>query len=215
MLSFTNPTKEAFGDYSSIRVSESTYPLNASAFGLDKARNKAKTELKELYKEPLYQSADVEMKPGSLAALKSKETPSMPAYKYIRFRPVETRVADAFSAAIGRITLYLDGQIIDMRGAKASNPMGTWVGHTEDVTGASATGWSDDHKKPLMFAFPYPTLVNGYTWTTAADGVEADPIRWKLEGSSNGTYWTTLHDQTRGAYAVPYGRGEIVAMFSF
>ena len=215
MLTFINPTKEAFGDYSSIRVSESTYPLNASAFGLDKARNKAKTELKELYKEPLYQSADVEVKPGSLAALKSKETPSMPAYKYIRFRPVETRVADAFNVAIGRITLYLDGQIIDMRAAKASNPMGTWVGHIEDVTGATATGWSDDHKKTLMFAFPYPTLVNGYTWTTAAEGVEGDPVRWKLEGSTNGTYWTTLHDQTRGTYATPYGRGEIVGMFSF
>ena len=93
--------------------------------------------------------------------------------------------------------------------------MGTWVGQTENVTGATATGWSDDHKKALMFAFPYPTLVNGYTWTTAAEGVEADPVRWKLEGSTNGTYWTTLHDQTRGAYAAPYGRGEIVGMFSF
>jgi hypothetical protein len=58
--------------------------------------------------------------------------------------------------------------------------------------------------------------VAGFSWKTpAAAGTETtDPVRWKLEGSANGTYWFTLHDQARD-YAIPMERGWRVPIFWF
>ena len=93
-----------------------------------------------------------------------------------------------------------------MKGATASNPMGTWEGSIQDITGPEPTeGWSDDHASPLIFAFPSPIEMNAYSFITAIPkaGTDGDPVRWILESSTNGTYWTHLD---RRVYATPMER---------
>lgn len=96
--------------------------------------------------------------------------------------------------------------------------MGTWIGDIEDVIGPGYTsGWSDLHKKAIVFAFPYATMVNGFSWTTANPdkGLAGDPVQWKLEGSQNGVYWTVLRDQTQHNFPVTVSRFQELPVFRF
>jgi hypothetical protein len=76
--------------------------------------------------------------------------------------------------------------------------MGTWEGEFKDIMGPGfRDGWSDAHKKPLVFAFKSPVLIDAYSFTTAAESIDSDPVAWKLEGSMNGSFWTLLDTQQR------------------
>jgi hypothetical protein len=59
------------------------------------------------------------------------------------------------------------------------------------------TGWYDDHKSPLIFAFPQPILVSAYSLTSSRHDPATDPVAWKLDASPNGTFWQTI-DSNRG-----------------
>jgi hypothetical protein len=62
--------------------------------------------------------------------------------------------------------------------------------------------------KPVVFQFKDPFPFDAYSWVTSTDtnidGIATargtvtynnDPVQWKLEGSTNGTFWTMIHDQ--------------------
>ena len=221
IINYVNPSKEAFINYGTpVQVSESTFPLNTKSFGLDMARNRGGPALDTLYEEPLraphrptetYGPRDV----GDESLLQPGKGPS---YKYIRFKPLKTRDPAHPTVEIGKFRFLIGLSEVDMRFAKVTNPMGTWVGDLQDVVGGGfRRGFSDAHKKPIIFAFPYAMLMNGFTWTTANPdkGVGGDPVQWKLEGSQNGTFWTTLRDQTRHNYPVPSERYQELPVFRF
>ena len=220
-INYVNPSKEAFMNYGTpVQVSESTFPLNKQSFGLDMARNRGGPELDTLYEEPL-RAAD---RPSETYGPQGiEEQPLLSpgkgqSYKYIRFRPVKTRDPAHPTVEVGKFRFLLGPSEVDLRFAKVTNPMGTWVGDTQDVVGAGfRRGFSDEHKKAIVFAFPYAMLMNGFTWTTANPdkGVGGDPVQWKLEGSQNGTYWTTLRDQTKHNYPVPVERYQELPLFRF
>ncbi len=44
----------------------------------------------------------------------------------------------------------------------------------------------------VQFQSPASYVVNRYTITSANDAVERDPLNWTLQGSTNGTAWTTI-----------------------
>jgi hypothetical protein len=136
------------------------------------------------------------------------------AYKFLRFRPVSTRVPTAEAVAVWRFSFFYRGTELAVNQAKVTNPMGDWTGVVGDVTGTGGKGFRDVYKKALVFAFPQPILVDGFSFTTAR-GVRSaaeDPVTWKMEGSHNGTFWQTLHEQSR-PFAVPVKRGEDLPMF--
>lgn len=205
---YVNPNKEAFTNYGApIQITESTFPLDTPSFGLDRIRNKG-GDLNSMYDEPLRQ-AD---------AVVHTHTNKGNSYKYIRFRPIKTRSPDHPSVHISKFRFFLGNQEIDIRNAKVTNPLGTWVGDIQDVNGDGyRKGWSDMNKKALVFAFPYAVLMDGFTWTTANpdNGIEGDPVRWKLESSQNGVYWTTVHDRTRVSYPVPHARFQELPIIRF
>jgi hypothetical protein len=206
---YVNPSKEGFQNYGPpIQVTESTFPLNTPSFGLDGARNK-ESHLETLYKEPLRHSGP--------KYLTEDEPVERKSYRYIRFRPMMTRDPKSESVSVGKFRFFLGKNEIDLANAKATNPMGTWVGDATDITGPGyKEGWTDHHKKSIIFAFPYPVLMDGFTWTTTNPdmGIGCDPVQWKLEGSQNGTFWTILRDQTR-TYPVPTARFQELPIFKF
>jgi hypothetical protein len=220
-INYVNPSKEAFMNYGTpVQVSESTFPLNTTSFGLDMARNRGGPELNTLYEEPL-RAADRPSDaygPQGIADQALLQPGKAQAYKYIRFNPLRTRNPAHPTVEIGKFRFLLGASEVDLRFAKVTNPMGTWVGDVQDVVGAGfRRGFSDSHKKAIIFAFPYAMLMNGFTWTTANPdkGVGGDPVQWKLEGSQNGTYWTTLRDQTKHTYPVPAERYQELPVFRF
>jgi hypothetical protein len=220
-INYVNPSKEAFMNYGTpVQVNESTFPLNKQSFGLDMARNHGGPALDTLYEEPL-RAADRPTDaygPQGIADEALLEPGKAQSYKYIRFNPLKTRDPAHPTVEIGKFRFLIGQSEVDLRFAKVTNPMGTWVGDIQDLVGSGfRRGFSDRHKKTIIFAFPYAMLMDGFTWTTANPdkGVGGDPVQWKLEGSQNGTYWTTLRDQTKHSYPVPAERYQELPVFRF
>ena len=220
-VNYVNPRKEGFNNYGTpIQIRESTAPLKKMGFGSDRTRNSDTPALNTQYVEPLRQKTTLETAPGPkyIDADDSIKPEKAKSYRYIRFRPIKTRNPNSYEVSVGKFRFFLGPNEIDMRNANVTNPMGTWVGDIGDVVGDGYTnGWSDAHKKALVFSFPYSILINGFTWTTANPdkGVDSDPVQWKLEGSDNGVYWVTLRNQTNHNYPVPKERFQELPIFRF
>jgi hypothetical protein len=173
---------------------EDAYPLKARGFGRDLMRNSADTFKEIQFMSPLQQEIPVK-----------EEGNNTRAYKFIRFVPLKTRDPDAESVAVSRFTFFYQGQPIALEG-RVSNPMGTWEGNMNAVSGLRPTGWIDHHKKPIVFAFKSPIIIDAYGIMTSLIDSNADPVAWKLEVSSNGTFWTVVDSQSR--FSTPIERGK-------
>ena len=202
--------------------------LSVTAFGRDSARNQTAFALADMYTAPLFQEERVtpsRSMGAPRAAIVARELATeddsaiggTAAYKYLRFRTLKTRTAAADSVALARFAFFYGENELRMNGVAVSNPMGDWVGRVTDVTGsAGGKGFQDAYKKPIVFAFPTPVTVNGFSFTTSiTEKAGADPVRWKLEGSHNGTFWQLLHDQANVDYPLPIRRGADLPVFKF
>jgi len=199
-VNFENPMT---GTNEYVRAEEEAYPLNSRGFGLDRLRNSDENHREAQFLTPLEQNIPI------------KEIPTVTTYKYIRFRPTELRNPNADAVNVGKFTFFSKGKAVTVDGA-ASNPMGTWEGALKDVMGAGLrTGWSDRHKKALVLAFKAPVALDAYSITTATPGkgMGGDPISWKLEGSSTGTYWTILDEKRK--FPVPVERYKEIGVQPF
>ena len=166
--------------------------IGMRGFGLDTMRNYDASIKDTQFTLPLKQESEP----------RSRTVP--PSYRFLRFTPTATR-GDA-GINVGKFTFFYEENPLLLKGS-VTNPMGTWEGTVADVTGPGIKpGWSDAHKKPLVFAFRDPIPVDAYSFTTALAqaGIEGDPISWKLEGSSNGTFWITVDTQKN--YPTPVRR---------
>jgi hypothetical protein len=193
-LTVTPPVVSGFTDYS---------PLNHRAFGIDRARNSDDSPLKEIqYKPPLDQELP-----------KAETGRPYPTYKYIRFHAIKLRVPSA-GVGVNKFSFFFDGNPVIFPTTSVLNRMGTWSGSLKDVTGdGPCLGFYDIEGKPLVFAFYKPMTIDSYSWTTSSEAADSDPISWKLEGSSNGTYWTLLHRQD--GYPTPLERLKGLPVFHF
>jgi hypothetical protein len=166
-------------------ITQEAGALREKSFGLDRARNSVDAYTEIQFQPPLEQ------------ALPEKVVTDAITYRFIRFVPVKTRDPKAFSVRVNKFTFFYDGAPVAIEG-RVTNPMGTWDGDLKDVIGAGfREGWVDDHKKPLIFAFKAPISLDGYSFTTSGESINDDPVAWRLEGSSNGSFWTTLDTQQR------------------
>lgn len=190
---FTTAVVSGFTNYANPSTEEA-YPLKPRDFGLDRARNSTDNFKEIQFTTPLKQEIPI-----------SDEQNNTKTYKFIRFVPLKTRDPDAYSVAVHRFTFFYQGRPLAIEGS-ATNPMGTWEGDMATVTGPHATGWIDLHKKPLVFAFKAPIMIDAYSLTTDIGIAASDPVAWKLEASSNGTFWTLLDSQAR--FSTPIGRGK-------
>lgn len=132
-------------------------------------------------------------------------------FRFIRFRVTKTYDPKADALAVGgllffRIQNNAATALSIPTGTKITNPMGS---ASPIDTSMLRTGWVDPSKKPIVLQFTNPFAFDGYTWRTASntliDGIQTargtlsfrnDPVQWKLEGSTNGTFWTVIHEQT-------------------
>lgn len=192
-------------------------PVLARGFGNPQLATAQESNIDTLFALPLKQKVPIE---ATQTAIKTPPEPpqiqQLSYFKYIRFRPLKTRdgATTRPSVGTGAFLLYdelhkpIESTVVG--GLKASNPMGTWTGKAAEIFGPAASGdWKDGHGSALVFAFGEPQIVTGLQFKTAAPGSSPgqDPVRWKIEGSQNGTYWETLHDQSRSDFPVGTARG--------
>lgn len=75
----------------------------------------------------------------------------------------------------------------------------------------SADGDGTVGQSILVIQFPTAVTFDSYSWVTANDNPDRDPVSWRLEVSSDGTNWTTF--DTRSNFAVTTARFTVVGPF--
>lgn len=88
------------------------------------------------------------------------------------------------------------------------------------IDGSTATKWLDfsNSGTPITwvqfdFGAGNAKTFSGYKWYTANDEDSRDPVSWTIQGSNNGTTWTTL--DTRTNVSVTNSRNTIVGPFNY
>lgn len=130
-------------------------------------------------------------------------------YQYYRFSPLRVR-----SGRSDTTVQLAEFSFFSATGPIAATPTVTNPGGNNPdaerpinlVDGNTATKWLDFNRAPLVFNFGSPVTVHHYGFTTANDAPGRDPVRWRFEGSSNGSTWTVLDDRSFPSVIYPEDR---------
>mmetsp|Transcript_45204 Transcript_45204/g.105393 ORF Transcript_45204/g.105393 Transcript_45204/m.105393 type:complete len:608 (+) Transcript_45204:20-1843(+) len=124
-------------------------------------------------------------------------TTQVNGYYYYRFTP--SQVAEEGGScccahAVAELYFRNCGADVDVSSATASNPGGAWEsnGPGNAIDQASETKWRDLNRQPLVIQWADLTPVDSYSYVTAADCSDNDPIAFELHGSQDGSYWEFL-----------------------
>ena len=118
-------------------------------------------------------------------------------YRYYKFETISTRISNA-AVQISELVLRYNNVRVNYASAVASNPGGSNPsGETPSkaIDNDTNTKWLDHNKKPLIIDFGINTLANSYTFATANDVIDRDPISWKLYGSLNNIDYILLDNK--------------------
>lgn len=123
-------------------------------------------------------------------------------YIYYKFTPITLKGGSTNFIQLSELIVGLDSSRVDYTGAVASNPGGSSPGSegpAQAIDNNVNTKWLDVNIKSLIITFPSQKISNMYTFTTANDVKERDPISWVFYGSNDGTTWTIIDTQTNYA----------------
>jgi hypothetical protein len=109
--------------------------------------------------------------------------------------------------ALGELTLY------DAAGTNISVTQANVIGAYGSVVpfnafdGKPLTDWHSNTLLPLQVDFGGDWNVAYYKWFTASAASSADPVRWRLEASTDALRWHTVDEHVLADYWTPTGRG--------
>ncbi len=134
-------------------------------------------------------------------------------YRFYRFTPTKLRDdGTANSVQVAEFDFLLSGNSVIGGGSPiVTNPGGDSPGGEGPpnlVDGNAGKKWLDFNKGAAVFDFTDATQIDSYSFTTANDAIERDPVSWTLEGSDDGDFWELLDTQTD--YDVPTARFAVI-----
>ena len=121
----------------------------------------------------------------------------------MRFVPVLTRKGTAGEVQLSELCFYLNGHKHPIR--SIHNPGGKNPDSERPVNlgdGSSGTKWLDHNKEPVIVELADGCTIDAYAFRTANDHDQRDPVRWRLDGSVDGKYWTVIDDRSVTEQAV-------------
>lgn len=182
-------------------------PHEKSGFGLDSARNTDDYEVDDYLNLPLvgtgktYVNENAYQEVDEDAATVVKP---IPRYKYIRLQVSGVRTGH--TVEVGGIRFF-KGRSMDYY-----TNLSTWNPHTGEREAYHEQAWTDNDQRMIIFCFPELVQVNRYEYKTSSGSTDNDPIRWTVEGSVNGTFWTVLDDRSKSDANYPVQR-EVWVMY--
>jgi hypothetical protein len=183
-------------------------PYKQPGFGLDRSRNRDDIELESYMYPPLEGTGLTHLNRHAYEDLELEEARSMGSekpetvqVKYIRLKVTKLRGKGQTTVHLGGIRFYNGNRVIQ------DDSLYLWDPYSGEKTPYAGGPWSDSDQFCAIFAFSDPIEVNRYEFRTSAESVDNDPIRWTLEGSMNGTFWTYLDDRREEDVFVPVMRG--------
>jgi YVTN family beta-propeller protein len=132
----------------------------------------------------------------------------LPGYRYYRFRSTKLR-DDVGANAIQLAELSLFLQSFRQSATTVLNPGGNNPPSEGPSSADDAdvnTKWLDFNRGALVYDFGLRVEIDAYSFTTANDADDRDPVRWVFEGSQNGVGWEILDDRSSADYPTPTAR---------
>lgn len=165
---------------------KSTYkpPYDIFGFGSDAARNTDSVDVNSYLSMPL-ESDGVTYKTRDMYT-SLEETPEYveEKYKYIRLTVLAVRGEES-TVAIGGIRF--------LRYGMPFTNISIWNPHTGNKMPYNADEWTDSDQWTTVFVFSEPIALTEYEIKTSTKSPEMDPIKWKLESSSNASFWNEIN----------------------
>ncbi|WP_367871468.1 hypothetical protein [Luteolibacter sp. Populi] len=118
-------------------------------------------------------------------------------YRYVRFKATKLRSGLATGLVqLGEFSFANDATPVTV--SAAENPGGnSWPDETQaNLIDGDAIGnkWLDFNNAPVIFDFGSSKTFDAYSFYTANDGADRDPIQWTLEGSDDKLSWTLIEN---------------------
>ena len=139
--------------------------------------------------------------------------------KYIRFQCTEVRDSttielDGYQFQCSKV---LDNTTVEVGGFRFLNgdiaipysKMQIWNPHTGDSEKYMGGAWADSDQRSVVFCFQEPVEVDRYEMKSSSKSAEFDPVKWTIEGSMNGAFWTMMDNRTRTETAFSLERGAL------
>lgn len=129
-------------------------------------------------------------------------------FSAFKFTPTKLRNnGKANSVQVAEVRFQHDGAAVDVSECPTVNPGGHSPANEEPPKGDDGdthTKWLDFNKGSLVIECNSPKTVDKWTWVTANDHAERDPVQWTLEGATSGAGpWITLGKQTGNDFDTP------------
>jgi hypothetical protein len=134
-------------------------------------------------------------------------------FRYVRFTPTKLRDDNAANSIQLSEFYILDGATaltpVAATNPGGNNPGGGGEGPDKAIDGNFGTKWLDFNKKGLVIDLGAPVEFDHYSFVTANDAPERDPMRWLLEGSNDGSNWTLIENFTGLDFPLPSARNAL------
>ena len=135
----------------------------------------------------------------------SIQTASAPTYRHYRFSVSEVNASDLLQ--LSELHYYNNGVWIPATATYSGSPdsesehLGSNTNDNNQDTKYTAPA---SYSWALTYDFGSSRSLSAYNWATANDSAPSrNPTKWKVEGSSNGTTWTTIDDRSATTQSGP------------
>jgi len=113
-------------------------------------------------------------------------------FQHYKFQVIATRTPGSGVQISELLFVDLAGNLLSLAGATASNPGGHHEpseGPETAIDGTQYSKWFDLNCGPLIISFPSAVQVGGFSFRTANDCIERDPVSFNMSVSSDLSSW--------------------------
>jgi hypothetical protein len=130
------------------------------------------------------------------------------SYQYIRFKATKLRTgAETGLIQLREFSFFNNGSpvsVVSVDSPGGNFPAAENPGNLIDGS-ANANKWLDFNNAPVIFDLGEVKTIDGYSFFTANDADDRDPIRWILQGSNDQENWTVI-ESVNFDYPTPTAR---------
>ena len=183
---FKHPTKPVLDSIFTTPIKKPTYkaPYDVFGFGFDTARNTDSIDPDTYLNMPLESDGITYKTRDKYTSLEEEDEVTVKKYKYVRFTVLDIR-GDSDTVAIGGIRFLREGVPL--------TDISLWNPHTGERVAYNNEEWNDSDQWSVVFVFPEPVAITEYQLKSSMKMPEMDPVKWKMEGSLNASFWNEIH----------------------
>ena len=135
-------------------------------------------------------------------------------WQYVRFTLVLTRGQYSGIFQISEFTLKYQGSVVSYTGASITPVVGGAEG-TANIIDGSLSNKAFNIGSYFTIYRASGFLFNAYTWGTANDVPDRDPVRWIVDASQDNATWTVLDNKSGADQTITTSRNTYVQDFTF